>query len=57
MTCAPLYLKINHVLSLGTVFGISLFFLAPSRFRSWLRGDNVFSPLSRRRSRRPEQEC
>ena len=57
MTCAPLYLKSNHVLSLGTVFGISLFYLAPSRFRSWLRGDNVFSPLSRRRSRRPEQEC
>lgn len=57
MTRASLHLRSDHVLSLSTVFGISLFFLVPSRFRSWLRGDNVFSPLSRRRSRRPEQEC
>ncbi len=57
MMRASLRLKIECVLTVGTVFGISLLFPVLLRFRAWHLGDKVFSSPSKRRSHRPEQEC
>ena len=54
---ASLRLKIERVLTVGTVFGMSLLFPVLSRFRAWHLEDKVFSSPSKRRSHRPEQEC
>ena len=51
-----LHLKAERVLFIGTVFGTSLYFLVSSCFRAQHLRDKVFSPPSRHRSRRSEQE-
>jgi lambda repressor-like predicted transcriptional regulator len=56
MTFAPLQPKAERVRFIGTVFGISPYSLVPSRFRARQLRDKIFSPPSRRRSHRTDQE-
>jgi hypothetical protein len=56
VTLAPLQPKAVHVRFIGMVFGMSPYFLVPSRFRARQLRDKVFSPPSRRRSHRTDQE-
>ncbi len=56
VTFAPLQPKAESVSFIGTVFGISPYFLVPSRFRVRHLRDKVFSPPSRGRSHRTDQE-